>query len=251
MADLHIPANTAANGIPSGAGVHTGRNAEDLKPEVDHELEAKRQARRGEGFHTSERLERIDGEIVDNEQLKADTEAKLDEAAPAVADGVKGAQGRYQKLADELRACEDRIDALKRARTQEEQHLRQAYADKVERAQELHRQRIRDRVSDARTKLETVEADLRRLEHSMAEATAATKQAAALSGSPDVGRHAEGFTQSLAHIIGVRLGMHGDPGPGSSRELPVHTHALQVDEVIRRAEIPDYLADLPDPDADA
>lgn len=45
--------------------------------------------------------------------------------------------------------------------------------------------------------------------------------------------------------------MHGDPDPGSSRELPVYTHALQIDEIIQRADIPDYLTDLPAPDADA
>jgi|GEM_PF-3850102 len=254
MSNAHVPANTSPNNIPlsvspDSQAVDLANRPRELTPE-EEKLKARAQARKEEGHQTSERLEQVEKELADLEESREKAESELNAASEEYADGVQGSQEKISKLRDQLREYEDRTDALQRAHRAERDRLDNEYIDKVARAQDKLREQISDRAAEIAKTLEQVEKDAEKLEKSLSNAEQGMQSLIGLTQSPTAGSTVSSNIEALRKALAVQLGLSSTTSGAGRGKVPLKQMAPRASQFQDLAEIPEYLTDLPDPDAD-
>lgn len=257
MSNSHVPTNTHPGGVPSTPSPDSLAIDLTERPAASNELtdkaREKAQARKSEGFHTSEKLERIDQELTELEEQREKAENDLNAASVEYANGTEGAQETVSQLRDKLKDCEDKTDALQRARQVEQDRLGEAYRDKLARAQQKRRDQIEEQTGKIAKSMEKLEKDAEKLAQSLAETNQNLQEMLPLVRSTGAGRRISSIRDVIRESLSVRLGIKDSnigPGPGGPGTPSLKQAAPRAKPFLEMAEIPDYLTDLPDPDAD-
>ena len=250
--------NTESNAIPFsvapfGASIDMETRQKDpnnLTPEARKSLEqsqAKAQARKSEGFHTSPELERIEENLQQYQDLRDQTEKDLDAESHALASG-NGSNKKVRELQGKIQEYESMIDALQRGARIERENLADQYQDKLKRAQAKLREQIDSATDDVSKALEKLDGDLQKVEQSFDQLEANLKELLPLTKSPIVGGNVSSKMKEVANLVRLRLGLEGNGV--SNRDFNLVNIAPKARDFQHQAEIPEYLSDLPDPDAE-
>ncbi|WP_018869300.1 hypothetical protein [Thioalkalivibrio sp. ALgr3] len=213
-----------------------------------HRNRAKAQARKNEQSHTSEELERIRADLKHHQEQRAEKEEHLNNASHQMARG-EGSLEEVETLRDEIAHHDSVIDALERAAHVEQDKLAEEYSDKLERAQAKLREQIDQATDEVGNSLEKLEKDVKKLEASFDRVHDSFRALIPLTKSPRAGMLVSNKMKEVAQLVGERIGIEGGNGP-RNRDQTFTRLSPKRGDFQNYAEIPEYLEDLPEPDAD-